>query len=112
MSTANPIEIKDAISAGATFSGGLIVVAGVAKYPKLDNTNPAEPFWTLDDADGTPFLNRSHFLRVANNIVLTDPGDYQYCLADGNGNPIGQLAVKTVEIDGVPQPRAMVIDPP
>ena len=112
MTIANPAQIKDAITAGATFSAGLLVVSGVAKYPKLDNSDPAHPFWKLDDVSGTPLLNRAHFNRIANNIVLTDPGDYQYCLADGNGNPIGQLAVVTVTIDDTPEPRAMVIDPP
>ena len=109
---ANPSQIKNAIDAGAVFSSGLLVVSGVAKYPKLDNSNPAEPFWTLDDVSGTPLLNRAHFNRIANNIVLTDPGTYQYCLADGGGMAIGQLAVVTVEIDGVNVQRAAVIDPP
>lgn len=108
MTIANPSEIKDAITAGAVYSGGLLVVSGVAKYPKLDNTDPDAPFWTLDDVSGTPLLNRAHFNRLATNIVLTDPGPYQYCLADGSGTPIGQLAVMTVDGDQ----RAMVIDPP
>jgi len=109
---ANPSQIKNAIDAGAVFSSGLLVVSGVAKYPKLDNSNPAEPFWTLDDVSGTPLLNRAHFNRIANNIVLTDPGTYQYCLADGGLLHKIDPATGTVEIDGVKHPRAAVIDPP
>lgn len=109
---ADPSQVKQAITDGAVYSGGKLVVSGVEKFLKLDVSNPDAPFWTLDEANGLLLLNRAHFNRIANNTVITAPGPYQYCFADGSGAAIGQLAVDTVEIDGVDVLRAMVIDPP
>lgn len=92
--------IKDAIDNGATYSGGFVVEGGVAK--KLVLTNGV---FTLDENDpaGVLFYNRRHFDLLADGVVLTDPGEYQFAIADAEGNPIGQLAI----VAG----RAKVIDP-
>lgn len=98
MSYANFSAIKTAIDNGATYSGGYVVESGVAKLCKLD-----AGVWTLDESEGVPFYNAAHFGRVRDNIILLDPGEYQYAIAEDAETPIGQLAL----VAG----KARVIDP-
>lgn len=99
---ANPNAVKTAISGGATYSGGRIVEGGVAKWLKL-----VAGVWTLDAASGVPLYNKTHYTLIKNNVVLQDPGEYQFCLAAGGTTVIGQLA--QVNVGGTDY--AMVIDP-
>lgn len=108
MARANPTAVKTAISTdGATFSSGMLVHQGVAKYLRLDTTDPDNPVWVLDPASGVRLYNKTQFNLIKNNTVLSDPGEYQWCIATGGGAPIGQLAQQT--IDGTDY--AIIADP-
>ena len=108
MPIADPSLVKQAISEGATYSGGLLTVSGVDKYLQLDVSDPAAPFWKLDAGSGVPIFNRAHFNRIANNSIITDAqSPYRFCFENG-GAVVGQLALVTV--DG--EQKAMIIDPP
>lgn len=104
---ANPTVVKTAITNGATFSGGKLVVSGTAYWLRLDTTDPDNPAWVLDASEGVKFWNRTQFTMVKNNIVLADPGEYQWCIATSGGMPIGQLAVTNIEGENV----AAILDP-
>lgn len=108
MARANPTAVKTAISTdGATYSSGMLIHQGVAKYLRLDTTDPDNPVWVLDSGAGVRLYNKTQFTMIKNNVVLSDPGEYQWCLATPQGVPIGQLALQT--IDGTDY--AIIADP-
>lgn len=105
MSRANPVAIYDAINAGGTYANGYVVISGVANKCLL-----VDGVWSLDPANGVLFYNEAHFNRMkAPNQILTDPGteeapnEYLWCIADADGNALGQLAL----VNG----KAKILDP-
>lgn len=105
---ANPTAVKTAISTdNATYSSGQLVHQGTAKYLRLDVSDPDNPVWVLDSVTGVRLYNKTHYTLIKNNVVLADPGEYQWCIATPQGAPIGQLAV--VNVGGTDY--AMIVDP-
>lgn len=101
MPYANVDAVKAALDNGATYSGGKLMIGGVAHFLLLQDNA-----WTPDPSTGVLIYNRTHYDRMKSSPVITS-GDYTNCFATPAPGNEQQLAA--VFENGVT--KAKLVDP-